>query len=110
MLMRKTSLLFSALAVFSMANAQEHSYAADMAKTVMSLMNDSTGKPDRWTYDQAVVLHGIEGLWKATADKKYFDYIQKSMDHFVKADGSIDTYKYGEYTLDNITPGRSLLL
>src|SRR5881227_1407824 len=111
---KKSFLLFTALAVFGLANAQEHSYAADMAKTAMSLWRDSmttqTGKPAKWTYDQAVVLRGIEGLWKATADKRYFDYIQKSMDRFVKDDGSIDTYKYDEYTLDNITPGRALLL
>lgn len=109
-----TSLLFSALAVFTLANAQEESYAAKMAKTAMSIWNDSAfvkaGKTSKWTYDQAVVLHGIEGLWNATADKKYFDYIQKSMDRFVMDDGSIDTYKYDEFTLDNIAPGRDLLL
>ena len=55
-------------------------------------------------------LKGIEGLWKATGDKKYFDYIQKSMDFFVDDKGDIRTYKFDEYTLDNVTPGRQLLM
>ena len=114
MLRRRSILLFSALAIFGLVKAQNHSYSAEMAKTAMGLWNDSvlaqTGKPVRWTYEQAVVLRGIEGLWEATADKRYFDYIQKTIDRLVKEDGSIETYKYEDYTLDNITPGRSVLL
>jgi unsaturated rhamnogalacturonyl hydrolase len=89
-------------------------YAAAMAETVMTIWKDSLttqpGKPAKWTYDQGVILKGIEGLWKATADKKYFDYIRKSMDFFLDENGNIRTYKFDEYTLDNITPARSLLL
>jgi unsaturated rhamnogalacturonyl hydrolase len=94
-------------------NAQSRSYAADMAKTVMTIWKDSLsmgGRPARWTYDQSVFLKGIEGLWKATGEKKYFDYIQKSMDLFVDDKGTIRTYRYDELTLDNVAPGRNLLL
>jgi unsaturated rhamnogalacturonyl hydrolase len=55
------------------------------------------------------VLKGIEGLWKKTKDKKYFDYIQKSMDLFVQEDGSIRTYKPDEYNIDHVNCGRNLL-
>ncbi|HUS03037.1 MAG TPA: glycoside hydrolase family 88 protein, partial [Chitinophagaceae bacterium] len=95
------------------ASAQTHFYAADMAKTVMTIWKDSLssgGRPARWTYDQAVFLKGIEGLWKATGDGKYFDYIQKSMDFFVDDKGNIRTYKADEFNIDNVTPGRNLLL
>jgi unsaturated rhamnogalacturonyl hydrolase len=95
------------------ASAQTISYAADMAKTVMTIWKDSlsmNGKPAKWSYDQGVFLKGIEGLWNATGDGKYFDYIQKSMDFFVDEKGDIRTYNAGEFTLDNITPGRALLL
>jgi unsaturated rhamnogalacturonyl hydrolase len=96
------------------AYGQGKSYAAEMSKTVMTIWKDSLqtqeGKPAKWTYDQGVILQGIKGLWEATADKRYFDYIQKSMDFFVNDDGEIRTYKYDDYTLDNITPGRALLL
>ena len=95
------------------ASAQTRSYAADMAKTVMTIWRDSLssgGKPAKWTYDQSVFLKGIEGLWDATGDGQYFNYIQKSMDFFVDDKGNIRTYKYEDFTLDNITPGRQLLL
>lgn len=94
-------------------SAQTRSYATDMARTVMTIWKDSLssgGRPARWTYDQGVFLRGIEGLWYATGDGKYFDYIQKSMDLFVDDKGNIRTYKSEDFTLDNITPGRQLLL
>ena len=94
-------------------NVQSKSYAAEMAKTVMTIWKDSmtsNGRPARWTYDQSVILKGIEGLWRATGEKKYYDYIQKSMDLFVDDNGNIRTYRYDEFTLDNVAPGRNLLL
>ena len=88
------------------------SYAKDMANTVMTIWKDSlssNGKPAKWAYDQDVILQGIQGLWRATGDGKYFNYIQKSMDFFVD-DDNIRTYEYDDFTLDNIAPGRDLLL
>lgn len=88
-------------------------WSEKMAETVMTIWKDSLsmhpGKPVRWSYDQGVVLKGIEGIWKNTADKKYYDYIQKSMDFFVQPDGSIRTYKQEEYNIDNVLCGRNLL-
>ena len=88
-------------------------WSEKMAETVMTIWKDSLsmhpGKPVRWSYDQGVVLKGIEGIWKNTADKKYYDYIQKSMDFFVQPDGSIRTYKPEEYNIDNVLCGRNLL-
>jgi len=55
------------------------------------------------------VLKGIERVWINTGDKQYFDFIQRSMDHFVSNDGSIRTYSLDEYNIDNILPGRNLL-
>ena len=85
-----------------------------MAATVMTIWKDSMAmqpnRPVRWAYDQGVVLKGIEGLWKNTADKKYYDYIEKSMDHFVQEDGTIRTYKPDEYNIDHVNNGTNLLL
>lgn len=100
------------LIVFIGSKAQVKSYAARVANTAMTIWRDSmtNGRPAKWSYDQSVVLKGIEGLWRATGEKKYFDYIQKSMDFFVEDNGNIRTYRYDEFTLDNIAPGRNLLL
>ncbi len=106
--------LFLVITIPVLTNAQSGpSYAQKMANTVMKIWGDSLsaeGKPAKWTYDQDVILQGIQGLWKATGDGKYFDYIQKSMDFFLDESGEIRTYKYDNLTLDNIAPGRDLLL
>jgi unsaturated rhamnogalacturonyl hydrolase len=108
--------LFSLLVVFgaTLAQGQTRPLSEGMAATAMTLWNDSwateSGKPEKWTYDQGVVLKGIESVWHNTADGKYFSYIQKSMDRFVNADGTIRTYKLEDYNLDNVLLGRVLLL
>ncbi len=86
-----------------------------MAATAMnSLWRDATknesGRPAKWTYDHGLVLKGIEGVWVNTGDAKYFNYIQQSMDYFVNDDGTIRTYSLTDYNLDNVLPGRDLLL
>ncbi|MEO8434827.1 MAG: DUF4350 domain-containing protein [Pyrinomonadaceae bacterium] len=86
-----------------------------MAATAMnSLWRDASknesGRPAKWTYDHGLVLKGIEGVWLNTGNGDYFRYIQQSMDHFVNPDGTINTYKLEDYNIDNILPGRNLLL
>lgn len=79
----------------------------------MTLWKDSLytdpAKPAKWTYDQGVILKGIEGLWYATGNGKYFHYMQKCMDFFVNDKGEIRTYKQSDYNLDNVLCGRILL-
>lgn len=95
------------------AMAQKPSYAQAVALTAMKMWPDSfslrEGQPARWSYDQGVVLKGIEGIWNATGDGKWFRYIQKSMDHFVNEDGTIKGYKPNEYNIDHLNNGKVLL-
>ncbi|HEV7747143.1 MAG TPA: glycoside hydrolase family 88 protein [Pyrinomonadaceae bacterium] len=97
-----------------MVQAQSASLSERMAETVMTRWRDSwelqPGRTERWSYDQGVVLKGIEGVWLNTADGKYFRFIQQSMDRFVNDDGTIRTYAMDEYNLDNINNGKILLL
>lgn len=85
-----------------------------MGETAMDLWKDSLStdlsKPAKWSYDQGVLLKGIEGLWYATGDGKYFRYIKHSMDFFVDKQGDIRTYKQNDFNIDNINNGRILLL
>ena len=93
-------------------SAQQDPLSQQMAATVMTIWKDSLsteGKPAKWTYDQGVILKGMEGLWYATGDGKYFNYIQKSMDFFVNDKGEIRGYKQDEYNIDNVLCGRNLL-
>lgn len=92
--------------------AQRNCCAQQVANTAMHIWKDSfalDGKPAKWAYDQGVVLEGIAAVWKQTADPAYFNYIQKSMDFYVDADGNIRTYKSADFNIDNIKNGTSLL-
>ncbi|HEY5369371.1 MAG TPA: DUF4350 domain-containing protein [Hanamia sp.] len=111
--MKAIIVFFVFISISFIANGQkEMSYVEEMAKTVIVIWKDSMTSgngPAKWTYGQGVILKGIEGLWKQTGDGKYYDYIQKSMDHFVENDGTIRTYKKEDYNLDNVLCGRILL-
>ncbi|RYY40135.1 MAG: glycoside hydrolase family 88 protein [Chitinophagaceae bacterium] len=97
--------------------AQAQAPAADAAQalagTAMKLWPDSMLLPGdkfaKWRYDQGVVLKGIEGIWSATGDGQWFRYLQRSMDVFVQADGSIRGYKPDEYNIDHLNNGKVLL-
>ncbi|MGF7039036.1 glycoside hydrolase family 88/105 protein [Mucilaginibacter lappiensis] len=87
----------------------EQPYSQRMAQTVMTIWKDSLPTGDKWTYDQGVILKGIEGIWQQTGDEKYFTYIQHCMDRYVTPDGNIRTYRQADYNIDNVLCGRNLL-
>ena len=96
------------------APAQTKPVSERAAATAMTALwrdaaKKESGYPAKWTYDHGLVLKGVERVWEKTRDKQYFDFIQRSMDHFVSDDGSIRTYTIDEYNIDHILPGRVLL-
>ena len=97
----------------TLVNAQSSSWSERMATTAMTRWKDSwsnePGRPERWSYEQGVLLKGIESFWLNTGDGKYFSFIQHSIDRFVNDDGTIKTYRIDEYNLDNINEGKLLL-
>ena len=111
--MKKYFLFIISSILISGSCVKAQTLAERMAATVMTIWKDSLftdpAKPAKWTYDQGVILKGIEGLWYQTGDGKYFAYLQKCMDFFVDDKGNIRTYKQSDYNLDNILCGRALL-
>jgi len=95
-------------------NAQPQPYSQQMAATTMTIWKDSfsirPGEPAKWSYDQGVILKGIEGIWNATGNNDYFRYIQKCLDFYVQADGSIKGYRRQEFNIDHINNGKLILL
>jgi len=63
-----------------------------------------------WNYQLAVLLEGMEAVWKKTGDKAVFNYIRQSMDQLVQPDGSIPAYDGSVHSMDDILLGRQLLL
>src|SRR5688572_6062421 len=94
--------------------AQEKPLSHKVAETAMMLWPDSfalgNDKVAKWRYDQGVILKGIEAIWNATGDGRWFNYIRKSMDFYVQEDGTIKGYKPDEYNIDHINNGKLLLL
>jgi unsaturated rhamnogalacturonyl hydrolase len=106
----KKFLVFTILAFALHTNAQQ--YSKQVATTIMNTWKDSfalDNKPAKWTYDMGVILKGIENVWYATGEGKYFYYIQSQIDFFIDKDGNIKTYKPDELNIDNINNGKSLL-
>src|SRR5690606_15725974 len=92
---------------------QQPLLAEELSKTAMvkwSFPIENNSRPLKWTYETGVFLEGIANVWKRTGDATYFNYIQRSMDSFVEEDGTIKTYKFADYNIDNVRTGRSLLL
>ena len=102
--------LFSSILIISFL-AHHTAYAQQpwsqrMSATAMRIWPDSFllagDKAAKWRYDQGVILKGMEAVWNATGDRKWFSYIAKSMDHYVKEDGIIRGYRPDEYNIDHV--------
>lgn len=110
----KKLFLYFLLVLSLQAEAQQTPYSQQLANTAIHIWPDSfsvvPGRPARWSYDQGVILKGIEGIWLATGDPKWFDYIQKQMDYYVAEDGkSIKDYDAKHYNIDHVNNGKLLL-
>ncbi len=81
-------------------------WSVRMAESVMT--RRPKGYSD-WDYVTGTVLKGFEALWRKTGDKRYFQYIQKTVDGVVNTDGSINDYKLSDYNIDEVNEGRMLL-
>src|SRR6266498_222294 len=99
--------------MMSQVHAQEIPLSQHLAATVMNTWKDSFAignQPARWSYDMGVILKGFEGIWRNTADARYFNYIKQQMDFFIKDDGTIYGYTADEHNLDYINNGKLALL
>jgi unsaturated rhamnogalacturonyl hydrolase len=94
-------------------NASATGIAEKFAATAMHIWPDSfsvkPGGKARWSYDQGVILRGIESLWHATGDAQYFHYLQKAMDYYVREDGTIYDYKPDDFNIDHLNNGKLLI-
>jgi len=106
-------LLISALPSFADETRPDTTSAIRLASQHMErfpdpwLMRKSDGEY-AWSYTHGLVLLGMEQLHKQTGDKAFADYIQVYADHFVDADGNIDTLRLTEFNIDSINAGKML--
>ena len=111
--MKKIIVIVFLVGAISFVDGQNIPYSQQMTQTAMNIWPDSFGiKPNaaRWSYDQGVILKGVEGVWKLYGDGKYFNFIQHSMDFYVKDDGNIKDYKGSDFNIDHTNNGKVLLM
>lgn len=66
-------------------------------------------KSYKWNYEQGLIMEAMYRVWKSTNEANIYNYIKKNVDYYVAEDGSIKTYVYDSFNLDNVAPGRVLL-
>ncbi|PJI07993.1 MULTISPECIES: glycoside hydrolase family 88/105 protein [Clostridium] len=81
-------------------------YSKWMADSIISKKVNLT---DHWGYEYGLTLDGIAKVYEWTKDKKYLDFIVKTMDTFINEDGTINGYKAEEYNIDHLNNGKILL-
>jgi len=112
--MKKISFIIVLVLSVCTATAQQKPYSQQMIQTAMNIWPDSfsvvPGRAARWSYDQGVILKGVEAAWKLYGDAAYFNYIQHSMDYYIQADGTIRDYRKDEFNIDHTNNGKVLMM
>jgi unsaturated rhamnogalacturonyl hydrolase len=110
---RRLAFLLCGILLTASTFAQDIPWSRRMTDSFIARHKDSilVGKQTktRWDYEQGLMLKAIEKVWYRTGEGKYFDYIRKDIDQYVNKDGSIRSYKFDDFNIDNIPPGRALL-
>jgi unsaturated rhamnogalacturonyl hydrolase len=98
------------------ASAQVHGslWSKRIAQSFLRMHPDSINyanlpKSQRWNYEQGLMLESFYQMWQQSNDSLYLRYIQKNIDYYLTPDGQILTYKFAEFQLDNVTPGKVIL-
>src|SRR5688500_999308 len=120
------SLGFVALLTFACGCAAAQSSAKPDAAPWSVRMSDSVivrnpdpltiegGKPERpnWSYSTAFLVHAVAQAGSAKDKPAYLDYGKRYVDAFLDASGKITAPTYGpdEQTLDDVEPGRLILM
>jgi unsaturated rhamnogalacturonyl hydrolase len=85
-----------------------------IAQSFLLMHPDSINYPGQiksryWNYEQGLMLEALYQMWLLSGDSVYIRYIEKNLDYYIQDNGTIATYRYQEYQLDNITPGKVAL-
>jgi unsaturated rhamnogalacturonyl hydrolase len=64
----------------------------------------------RWNYTQGLEGLAFIRLSEVTGNKVYFNYAKGFADSLINADGKILNYKMSNYNIDQVNPGRMMLL
>jgi unsaturated rhamnogalacturonyl hydrolase len=96
----------------AVAQSDEYPLSQRAANAAMARWTDGRFDPAdaRWSYELGTLLDGMDAVWLDSVDPRYYNYIKRSVDQLVNADGSIPSLHADEHQLDDILLGRQLLL
>ncbi|MBO7676744.1 MAG: glycoside hydrolase family 88 protein, partial [Erysipelotrichaceae bacterium] len=66
-------------------------------------------KSGRWCYEDGILMTAIYDMYKATGDKKYYDFVYRFYDSMIPESGVIKNYDPEEYSIDDVCPGIGLM-
>ncbi|MBI2416865.1 MAG: glycoside hydrolase family 88 protein [Ignavibacteriales bacterium] len=75
-----------------------------------TILYKEEAKSRRWNYEQGLMLGALHQLYKVYGKMEFLDYVKMNLDYYIQDDGEIKTYRVDEYNIDNIPPGRMLLM
>jgi unsaturated rhamnogalacturonyl hydrolase len=78
------------------------------ARMVESTINRYPLDTAIWHYEHGLVVKAILEAGQYYREESYIRFAETWVDHFIKTDGTIDTYQNEEYNLDQINPGKLL--
>ena len=95
-------------------NETNKPWSEQIAQSFLRMHPDSINywneaKSRKWNYEQGLILEAMYQMWQHTGDSQYVQYVKKNLDYYIQPNGVISTYKFDEYQLDNITPGKVVL-
>lgn len=82
-----------------------NSWAVRMTNSVLETYPSTHWK---WHYEHGLFVRAVSAVGAASADPHLQGFDQPWVDHFVNADGHIETYRVDEFNLDQVYPGRLL--
>jgi len=82
------------------------SWLAQACETVVQ--RHPAGFGDKWEYDAGLVLRGFEQAGQKTKNRKYLEYVKRSIDRFLDGTGNIAGYVLEDYNIDQINAGKVL--
>lgn len=81
---------------------------SDAENPLWNIEKIRAGTPNKWNYIDGCMITAVLALYELTGERRYLDFADRFVGHFVRGDGSIATYDKTEYNLDNVNPGKNL--
>jgi unsaturated rhamnogalacturonyl hydrolase len=77
-------------------------------RMVESTLHRYTVQQFSWNYDHGLQVLAIQKAAEATGEERYLRFVTDWVDHFIRPDGSIRTYRMEEYNVDWVNSGKLL--